>query len=79
MKKFILAFIMSFMMCASVYAADQEVYIIQSGASADVDIVLDGAANKIGTSSDITAITGTNQDVNINFTCLLYTSPSPRD
>ena len=55
-------------MCASVYAADQEVYIIQSGASADVDIVLDGAANKIGTSSDITAITGTNQDVNINFT-----------
>lgn len=55
-------------MCASVYAADQEVYIIQSGASADVDIVLDGAANKIGTSSDITAITGANQDVNINFT-----------
>ena len=68
MKKFILAFIMSFMMCASVYAADQEVYIIQSGASADVDIVLDGAGNKIGASNDITAITGTNQDVNINFT-----------
>jgi hypothetical protein len=68
MKKFVLALVMTFMMCASVYAADQEVYINQSGAAADVDIVLDGSGNKIGTSSDITAITGTNQDVDINFT-----------
>jgi len=67
MKKFILAFVMSFMICAGVYAADQEVYIIQSGATADIDIVLDGSANKIGTSSDITAITGANLDVNLNF------------
>ena len=42
MKKFILAFVMSFMMCASVYAADQEVYIDQSGSNLDLDIDIIG-------------------------------------
>ena len=73
MKKFILAFIMSFMMCAGVYAADQEVYIVQSGATADIDIILDGSGNKVGASTDKTTITGTNQDVDINFTGNLNT------
>jgi hypothetical protein len=76
MKKFIFTFVMSFITCAfvtyfmvwsDVYAADQEVYIIQSGASADIDILLDGSANKIGVVSDITAITGADNDVNLSF------------
>ena len=76
MKKFIFTFVMSFITCAfvtyfmvwsDVYAADQEVYIIQSGASADIDIVLDGSANKIGVVNDITAITGADNDVNLSF------------
>lgn len=76
MKKFIFTFVMSFITCAfvtyfmvwsDVYAADQEVYIIQSGASADIDILLDGSANKIGVVSDITAITGADNDVMLSF------------
>ena len=68
MKKFILAFVMSFMMCASVYAADQEVYIDQSGSNLDLDIDIIGTSNKVGSSSDDFEITGNYQDIDIDLT-----------
>ena len=69
MKKFILAFVMLFVMSASVvYAADQEVYIDQTGSNLDLDIDIIGTTNKVGTSSDDFEIIGNYQDVDIDLT-----------
>ena len=54
MKKFILAFVMSFIMCASAFG--NEVYINQSGSGLDLDITIDGAGSKVGASDDVTQI-----------------------
>ena len=63
MKKFILAFVMSFMMCASAFG--NEVYINQSGSGLDLDITIDGAGSKVGASDDVTQIIGDNLDIDI--------------
>lgn len=71
MKKIILAFVMTFMMSASVaYAADQEVYIDQTGSNLDLDIDIIGTTNKVGTISDDFEIIGNYQDVDIDLTGL---------
>lgn len=65
MKKFILAFVMSFMMCASAFAGN-EVYINQSGSGLDLDITIDGDGSKVGASDDVTQIIGDNLDIDID-------------
>ena len=62
MKKFILAFIMFFVMIGA-SLADSNVYITQSGAALDLDITLDGNANAVGAANDRTLLTGANLDV----------------
>ncbi len=64
MKKFILAFIMVIM--ASVAYADSNVYIVQSGASLDLDITIDGNTNTVGQSGEKLYLTGANLGVDID-------------
>ena len=53
----------------SVYSADNEIYIDQVGATLNLDVEQLGNSNIIG---GLNAVAG-------SMTCLLYTSPSPRD
>jgi len=65
MKIFILVIIMFIM--TSVVNAQNAVYINQSGSGLDLDITLDGDGSSVGTSSDITALTGNNLDIDLDF------------
>ena len=64
MKIFILVIIMFIM--TSVVHADSNVYIVQSGATLDLDVTIDGNSNSVGGSSEKLYLTGTNLGVDID-------------
>ena len=64
MKSFILVFVMFIM--ASVVYADSDVYIVQSGATLDLDITIDGNSNTVGQSGEKLYLTGANLGVDID-------------
>ena len=64
MKNFILVFVMFIM--ASVVYADSDVYIVQSGATLDLDITIDGNSNTVGQSGEKLYLTGANLGVDID-------------
>ena len=86
MKK--LKLLIAMMIVSPLYAADNEIYIDQSGSTANIDLEQLGNSNIIGglnsVAGTLTALDldGLNLTLDINQignTCLLYTSPSPRD
>jgi UDP-N-acetylglucosamine acyltransferase len=64
MKIFILVIIMFIM--TSVVHADSNVYIVQSGATLDLDITIDGNTNTVGQSGEKLYLTGANLGVDID-------------
>ena len=79
---------------ASVFSADNDIYITQTGTGLTLTIDQVGAGNVVGTSQARVSLSGTGMTVDIDQlgdtntlaasigqanTCLLYTSPSPRD
>jgi len=66
MRNFIFAFIMSFFIAAVSYAGDSDVYIDQTGASATIDIVIDGQTNTIGSGTTDVTLSGANMGVDID-------------
>ena len=65
-----LLFLYSFAYAVSAYSANNSIYQTQAGGSSALTMNIDqiGGSNVIGTSN-----------ARVSLTCLLYTSPSPRD
>ena len=93
MKRLLTTLLLSAGIMFGAYAND--IYVTQSGDDLDLDITQDGQNNQVGNSTTSSSVIGASATIDIdqvgnsnvlkfdvngaNYTCLLYTSPSPRD
>lgn len=66
MSKYILAFVMCFVMIGASHAGDSDVYIDQTGATGEINIVIDGATNTIGSDTTDLTLDGANMGVDVD-------------
>ena len=66
MSKYILAFVMCFIMIGASHAGDSDVYIDQTGTTGEINIVIDGATNTIGSDTTDLTLDGANMGVDID-------------